>query len=110
MNKYYLLCPIFTLMGAFGAMFFKRVTNNNKSFFRYFTDWNFYLGGFLYFVGALLNIYVLHYLKYTVVLPITSITYIWTMIISYFIMKEKITKKKLIGVSLILIGAYCITL
>ncbi|MFR2167688.1 MAG: hypothetical protein ACLS5W_07540 [Coprococcus sp.] len=47
----------------------------------------------MYLVSALLNIYVLRYLDYSVVLPLTSVTYIWTMVISYFILKEKISKK-----------------
>jgi len=39
------------------------------------------------------------------VLPLTSITYIWTMLVSYLALKEKITKNKIIGVILICVGA-----
>lgn len=61
-------------------------------------------------MGALLNIYVLKFLPYTVVLPMTSLTYIWTMIISFYLLKEKITFKKILGVILILIGAFLISI
>ncbi len=61
-------------------------------------------------MGALLNIYVLKFLPYTVVLPMTSLTYIWTMIISFYLLKEKITFKKILGVMLILIGAFLISI
>lgn len=61
-------------------------------------------------MGALLNIYVLKFLPYTVVLPMTSLTYIWTMIISFYLLKEKITFKKILGVTLILIGAFLISI
>ena len=61
-----------------------------------------YIGGDLYLFSAVL--------EYSVVLPLTSLTYIWTMVLSYFILKEKITKKKIGGVILILIGAICVSL
>ena len=55
---------------------------------------NLYIGGFLYLASAILNIWLLRYLEYSVVLPLTSLTYIWTMVFSYMILKEKITKKE----------------
>ena len=69
-----------------------------------------YIGGDLYLFSAVLNIWILRVLEYSVVLPLTSLTYIWTMVLSYFILKEKITKKKIGGVILILIGAICVSL
>ena len=64
----------------------------------------------IYVTAALLNIYVLKYLEYSTVLPLTAITYIWTMIISYKILKENITNKKKIGVILIILGAIIISI
>ena len=69
---------------------------------------NLYIGGALYLASAVANIIVLKKMEYSIVLPLTSITYIWTMILSYMILKEKITKKKIGGVILILIGAVCV--
>ena len=66
---------------------------------------NLYVGGMLYLIAALVNVYVLRFLEYSVVLPLTSITYIWTMVVSYVFLQEKITKKKIAGVSLIIAGA-----
>lgn len=71
---------------------------------------NLYIGGILYIVSAGLNIWLLRYLDYSVVLPLTSFTYIWTMVLSCLILKEKITKAKIIGVVLILIGAVFISM
>ena len=62
---------------------------------------------YLYIGG---DLYLFSVLEYSVVLPLTSLTYIWTMVLSYFILKEKITKKKIGGVILILIGAICVSL
>ena len=71
---------------------------------------NLYIGGGLYLISALLNIFVLRYLDYSVVLPLTSITYVWTMIITYLILKESITKRKIAGVALILVGAVLVSI
>ena len=48
----------------------------------------FYLGGLLYLISAILNIYILKFLDYSVVLPLTSITYIWTFVLSYYTQKN----------------------
>jgi uncharacterized membrane protein len=53
---------------------------------------------------------VLRFMEYSVVLPLTSITYIWTMLVSYLFLKEKITARKIAGVCLIVIGATVLVL
>lgn len=67
-----------------------------------------YIGGILYLAAAAVNILALRYLDYSVVLPVSSITYIWTMLLSYIILKETITKKKVLGVLCIVAGAVCV--
>jgi drug/metabolite transporter (DMT)-like permease len=100
----YVLLLIMTIMGAFAGLFLKKASSSNglKSLI---LNSNLYFGGVLYFFSALVNIYVLKFLEYSVVLPLTSITYIWTMIISYFILNERITLRKIIGIGFILFGA-----
>lgn len=73
-------------------------------------DINLYIGGILYLFSAIINIYVLKFLDYSIVLPLTSITYIWTIIISYFKLNEKITYRKIAGAILVVIGAVFIAL
>lgn len=105
MIKFFLVCIIFTIIGAFGGFFFKKTASSSKSILKILFSPYLYVGGMLYVMGGLLNIWALKKLPYTVVLPLTSITYIWTMLISYFILKEKITKKKITGVLCIVLGA-----
>lgn len=106
MTSIYLILILLTILGAFGGYFLKKATMNIVSFVDViFTPW-IYVGGLLYVMGAIMNIYVLKYLPYTVVLPMTSITYIWTMFISHAFFQEKITKKKQIGIILIICGAF----
>lgn len=105
----YILLIIMTLLGSTASLFFKQATKA-ENFFKMFWNWNLYVGGGLYLTSAILNIYILKYLEYSVALPLTAITYIWTMILSYWILKEKITKKKRIGLSLIIIGAVVVSM
>lgn len=97
-----------TILGSFGGYFFKRASNNrvsNKSILKCI---DLYIGGSLYFISAVINIYLLKFLPYTIVLPLTSITYIWTLIVSNKLLGEKIGNLKKIGISLIVIGVFFI--
>lgn len=100
---------VFTLLGSFGGFFFKKSTKS-PTIFGIIKSPFLYIGAAFYGIGAILNIIELKYLPYSVVLPITSITYIWTLVISYFLLKEKITKFKMVGVGLIIGGAIFIGL
>ncbi|WP_017413600.1 EamA family transporter [Clostridium tunisiense] len=97
-----------TILGAFAGLFLKKASSS--PFKSLILNINLYLGGGLYFLSALINIYILKYLDYSVVLPLTSMTYIWTMLISFFILHEKISVKKIIGIALILVGALCVAI
>ena len=64
----------------------------------------FYLGGILYVVSAVLNLYLLKYLPYSIVVPLGSLTYIWTLWIAHKFLGETVTKQKMAGIILILGG------
>ena len=68
-----------------------------------------YLGGGLYVLSALLNLYLLKRLPYSVVIPLGSLTYIWTLIIARKYLGEAISKQKLMGILSILIGVILLT-
>lgn len=101
---YYGILVVMTLMGAVASLFLKKASGTN-GMFGLLTNLNLYIGGGLYFLSALLNIFILRYLDYSIVLPLTSITYIWTMLISFFYLNEKIAKKQVVGIFLIIVGA-----
>lgn len=95
-----------TLIGAVAAFFLKKASGF-KSLSELIKNYNLYIGAGLYLLSAIINIIVLRFLNYSVVLPLTSITYVWTMVISYLFLKEKVGIKKLLGVSFIIIGCIC---
>ena len=104
----YLLLIFMTILGSVAALFLKK-SSKTEGFKKLIKNKNLYIGGSLYLIAALINIYVLRYLDYSTVLPLTSMTYIWTMILSFFVLKEKMTIQKVIGAIGIVIGAVLIT-
>lgn len=105
----YILLILMTFIGAMASLFLKRASSFDSIIALLKNKW-LYIGGLLYLLSALLNILILKYLDYSVVLPLTSITYIWTMILSKTILKEHITSKKIFGTLLIFLGAIIIIL
>ena len=72
--KYYIVLIIMTILGACGSFYLKKASDAKKIKILVITP-AFYLGGLLYLISAILNIYILKFLDYSVVLPLTSITY-----------------------------------
>jgi drug/metabolite transporter (DMT)-like permease len=96
-----------TLMASFASFFLKKSTVNG-TVLSIIKNKFLYIGGFLYVIAALFNIWLLQKLSYSVVVPLGSICYIWTMFIAGIFLKEKIGISKIIGVILILSGVICI--
>lgn len=58
----------------------------------------------LLFISTILTMYAYKQLNLSIGVIIESISYIIITVLSYFILKEKITKNKLIGIFMIMIG------
>ena len=101
----YFILIIMTILGSLASLFLKLSTCQNR-----LKSYKFYLGCSFYLLCAILNIYVLKYLDYSVAIPMFSLTYVWTLILSYFILKEKISKYKILGVMFIITGVTFINL
>jgi len=106
---YYIIIFIMTLTASFASFFLKKSTNGG-TVLSIVKNKYLYIGGFLYVIAALFNIWLLQKMSYFVVVPLGSICYIWTMIIAGIFLKEKIGMGKIIGVLLILSGVVCIAL
>ena len=93
MTAYFAVLIVMTILGAVASLYLKKASGA-ENMIQMLKNVHLYIGGFLYLSSALLNIWILKYLEYSVVLPLTSFTYIWTMLLSYFILKEKNYKKR----------------
>ena len=98
-----------TFAGSLASIFLKKASSSD-CIACILKNISLYIGILLYGISAIVNIFVLKKLDYSVVLPLTSITYIWTMFLSCIILKESISRKKIIGVILIIVGAVFIVI
>jgi len=98
------------LLATFGSYFLKRATAVGLSPRALIVSPYLWLGGVLYVLSALLNIYLLLRLPYSVVVPLGALTYVWTLLVARWLLKEPITKLKLAGLGLILAGLVCVVL
>ncbi|WP_054958395.1 EamA family transporter [Paenibacillus dakarensis] len=93
----YMLLLAMTLLGSLGSVFFKGFTSK-KQFFLLF------IGFASYGIGALLNIYLLKELPYTIVMPANALTFLWALLFAKVIFKESIGMIKIAGVVFIISG------
>ena len=100
----YLAVLAMTLVGAAGAFFLKGGMDRVDSFAALFKTPRIYLGGCFYLAGAALNILLLRRLPYSILYPMTALTYVWSMALSAAFLGERITRRKLAGVALVLAG------
>lgn len=107
--KMILLLLVITWGGSFASICLKRASGGN-GIFGLLKDKFFWLGGILYGSAALLNILALRFIDFSLFMPLTSFTYIWTMLISAVFLKEKLSFRKLVGVLGIVVGAILITI
>jgi len=105
----YLAVLAMTLAGAAGAVFLKEGMDRVEGLASLFKNPRIYLGGCFYLTGAALNILLLRRLPYSVLYPMTALTYIWSMVLSAAFLGERVTRRKLAGVALILAGVFILS-
>lgn len=100
-----------TWLGALGGFSLKRgMTAQTGGLKGLLANHWLYAGAFFYASSTLLNIWVLMHRPYTIVLPLTAVTYVWTMLLARYALGEHITYQKIIGLVLIGAGACCLVL
>lgn len=104
----YILIAIMTFLGSVASLYLKKASGSG-SIIELLKNTSLYVGAILYVTSALINIYVLNFLDYSIVLPLTAFTYVWTMLIAHLVLKEKISRQKLVGLCLVVLGAFSIS-
>ena len=99
-----LLLVAMTMLGAVASLMLKKACANLTLREIYRNGW-FFGGGGLYFVTALMNIALLRYLDYSVVLPFTSLTYVWSAVLSATVLTEQVSLKHGVALALLVCGA-----
>lgn len=105
------LLLVTTLTGSLGALAFKHAMNKIKkvNLLNVVQSLWVWIGLLFYVLSAITNIQLLKYLDYSIAFPMTALTYVWTVAISYFLFNEKITGRKVIAIAFILVGIIIIS-
>ena len=92
------------IIGAVAALFLKKGSGKG------FLNRNIFFGLLLYGIGAVITIIALKYAPVSVLYPVSSATYIWSFVFARIYLKEKITREKIAGLCLIIVGIVLISL
>lgn len=92
------------LTASTASLFLKKATINGLDISTLLRTPYLYMGGGLYVLSSLMNFYLLRRLPYSLVVPLGSLTYIWTLILSWRFLGERISGQKILGIALILAG------
>jgi uncharacterized membrane protein len=106
MNAVTIFCMIgITLIGAFGSFFLKQGSNRLENTLQSFiTNKNLMVGIGLYVLSTGLYIVLLKKVDLSLLYPLTSLSYVWVIILSKIMLKEHVGKHKLAGTALIICG------
>lgn len=101
-----ILIGISTIFGAISIIQIKKALETIK--FKKITWKNYFpllIGAGLMGIGVLFMFAALKYADVSYLFPLTAATYVWSTILAKYILKEKITKTKWLGVACIMLGA-----
>lgn len=107
MNKYVIILIVSVAIASFAQILLKKSAEKNYSSpLREYLNPYVICGYGLMFLSMFMTITSYSGLDYTNVPVIESLGYVMVMILSYFFFKEKITKRKVMGMLLILMGIF----
>jgi drug/metabolite transporter (DMT)-like permease len=101
------LAVISTLISSFGIILFKMSSKFKMKEMLFKKP--FIIGGSLFIPGGALLIIAMKLEDLSLIFPITSLTYIWIMVLSKIYLKEKLNKWKIMSVGFIVIGIVFVT-
>ncbi len=94
------LMIVSSLLVCFGQLFWKLHYSNGVFLL--------FMGFLLYGLGALFMIIAYRYGKLSVLQPILSLSYVFSLILAHFLLNEEITIKKIVAIIIILSGVLLI--
>jgi len=105
MIKYYFIFVLSVLVASFSQIILKRSANiKHKNLIREYFNWWVFVGYVLLFISTILTIVAYSKINYKNGPIIESAGYIFVLILSWICLGESITKKKVLGTTLILLG------
>lgn len=95
---------LMAFFASLASVILKISVNDSGKFILLLKNKNLYHGIFLYFLASIINIILLQFLPYSVVVPMGALTYVWTILVAHKLLNESYSKSKLMGVMAIFCG------
>lgn len=100
-----------SVIGSVGAVFLKAgAVEIGRHWSTILKNWKLALGGVTYLLSSVLFVKGMSHGELSVLFPMVSLSYICSLVWSRLMFQEVITKSKLYGVGLILVGIVCLGL
>ncbi|MEO7650387.1 MAG: EamA family transporter [Bryobacteraceae bacterium] len=99
-----------SFIGSFGAVFLKSGSAKLREGLRHFVSYRLAVGVALYLFSTCFFIVAIKHGELTVLYPLVSLGYVWTLLWSRIFFKEPLTRDKFVGLGLILVGVFFIGL
>lgn len=105
MINYILLAACMVLVSSFTQILLKKSANEQSGGIRYFLNSKVIIGYFLFFVVTFINSKIIYKnINLSTINIIESFGYIFVPLLSWILLKEKLNRKMLIGIGLIILG------
>jgi drug/metabolite transporter (DMT)-like permease len=98
-----------SLIGSFGAVYLKMGAAHLNRGFRHIVNWPLAFGIFLFVGSSVPYVMGINKGELSVLYPMVSLGYIWTLFWSRLFFKEPITKAKIGALAMVLAGIVCIS-
>lgn len=110
--KSILLVLLASFIGSFGAVFLKSGSGHlsSSSIFSLILNWRLAAGIVLFVLSSVFFILAIKQGELSVLYPMVSLSYVWTMLWSRLFFGEPFTKGKFLGLAMILAGIFCLGL
>lgn len=100
-----------TFFGSFGAVFLKFGAGRLRLHWHaVFLNWRLIAGASAYLLSSVFFVAGIRKGELTILYPMASLSYIWTLLWSRLFFGEPLTGNKLLGIALIMAGISCLTL
>ena len=101
---------ISTVFGAYGSLFLKKGSSKDLRIRYILKNHSLIWGIVLYGIATIFGLLALKFIDLSIAYPITSLSYVWVILLSKKYLNEKIKKLKVIGMFFIILGVVFIGL
>ncbi|MDN5328082.1 MAG: hypothetical protein PWP03_720 [Candidatus Woesearchaeota archaeon] len=105
----YLSLLFSTILNSLGALFLKKGSKDFKVW-KLLNNKKVIFGFFIYLLSTIFFVFAVKFLPISIAYPISSLSYVWVVVFSAFILKEKVKLNNWLGIIIIILGIVLLNL